>query len=75
MYVNSLTTPFRGGHDLILKRAFIQLYNDMVVDKGSFFKVFLENVEKVMSKDTVGADISKTSKEITQLEQDLSELV
>lgn len=61
--------------DLILKRAFIQLYNDMVVDKGSFFKVFLENVEKVISKDTVGADISKTSKEITQLELDLSELV
>lgn len=27
--------------DLILKRAFIQLYNDIVVDKGSFFKVFL----------------------------------
>jgi len=35
----------------------------------------LENVEKVISKDTVGADISKTSNEITQLEQDLSELV
>lgn len=61
--------------DLLLKRAFIQLYNDMVVDKGSFFKVFLENVERVINKDTIGVDISKTSNEITQLEQDLSELV
>lgn len=47
----------------------------MVVDKGSFFKVFLDNVERVINKDTIGADISKTSNEITQLEQDLSELV
>lgn len=47
----------------------------MVVDKGSFFKVFLENVEKVINKDTIGTDISKTSNEITQLEQDLSEVV
>lgn len=45
------------------------------LDKGSFFKVVLENVEKVISKDTIEAYISKTSNETIQLEQGLSELV
>lgn len=61
--------------DLTLKRAFIQLYNDMVVDKGSFFKVFLENINKVMSKESKVSEINKVTENMGLLEQDLSELV
>ncbi len=46
----------------------------MVADKGSF-KIFLDNMGKFTNQDTIVANISKTSKEITQIEQDLSELV
>lgn len=61
--------------DLTLKRAFIQLYNDMVVDKGFFFKVFLENINKVISKESKVSEINKVTESIGLLEQDLSELV
>lgn len=61
--------------DLTLKRAFVQLYNDMVVDKGSFFKVFLENINKVISKESKILEINKVTESIGLLEQDLSELV
>ena len=61
--------------DLTLKRAFIQLYNEMVVDKGSFFKVFLENINKVISKESKVSEINKATESIGLLEQDLSELV
>jgi len=61
--------------DLTLKRAFVQLYNDMVVDKGSFFKIFLENINKVISKESKVLEINKITESIGLLEQDLSELV
>lgn len=61
--------------DIVLKNAFIQLYNDMVVDKGSFFKIFLDNINKVMCKESKISEINKVTECIGILEQDLSELV
>ncbi|MDD3322184.1 MAG: hypothetical protein PHS59_12155 [Paludibacter sp.] len=58
-----------------LKEAFIRLYNDMVKDKGSFFRSFYNNVEKVIGKASVTGDMDKLTTEIATFESDLSELV
>lgn len=58
-----------------LKKAFIRLYNDMVKDKGSFFRIFYANVEKAMNKKTVTPDIDKLTKQINIYQSDLSELI
>ena len=47
----------------------------MVVDKGSFFKIFLENINKVMSKESKVSEINKVTESMGLLEQDLSGLV
>lgn len=62
-------------YDTDLKEAFIRLYNDMVKDKGFFFKTFLENINKVLTKESKIADIKRLTERIGLLEQDLSELV
>ncbi|WP_083642500.1 recombinase zinc beta ribbon domain-containing protein [Desulfosporosinus metallidurans] len=67
--------PTKAVNDTDLKEAFIRLYNDMVKDKGFFFKMFLENVNKVMTKESKVVDIKKLTERIGLLEQDLSELV
>jgi DNA invertase Pin-like site-specific DNA recombinase len=67
--------PTKAVNDTDLKEAFIRLYNDMVKDKGFFFKMFLENINKVMTKESKIADIKKLTETIGLLEQDLSELV
>lgn len=61
--------------DVDLKEAFIRLYNDMVRDKGSFFRSFYNNVEKVIGKVSVSGDMDKLTAEIATVENDLSELV
>ncbi|WP_312046501.1 hypothetical protein [Anaerotignum sp.] len=58
-----------------LKEAFIRLYNDMVKDKGSFFRSFYNNVDKVIGKASITGDIDKLTAEIATVENDLSELV
>jgi site-specific DNA recombinase len=58
-----------------LKEAFIRLYNDMVKDKGSFFRGFYNNVEKVIGKNSVSTDIEKLTSDINTFENDLSELI
>ncbi|SPF56670.1 Putative site-specific recombinase (fragment) [Candidatus Desulfosporosinus infrequens] len=47
----------------------------MVKDKGFFFKMFLENINKVIAKESKVADIKRLTETIGLLEQDLSELV
>ena len=61
--------------DVELKQAFIRLYNNMVKDKGSFFRTFYANVEKVMNKKTTAPDIDKLTKQINVYQSDLSELI
>lgn len=61
--------------DLELKEAFIRLYNDMVRDKGSFFRNFYNNIEKVIGKNSVTTDIDKLTTDINTFENDLSELI
>lgn len=67
--------PSKAINDTDLKEAFIRLYNDMVKDKGFFFKMFLENINKVMTKESKITEIKKLTERIGLLEQDLSELV
>jgi len=67
--------PSKAVNDIDLKEAFIRLYNDMVKDKGFFFKMFLENINKVIAKESKVADIKRLTETIGLLEQDLSELV
>jgi len=67
--------PSKAVNDTDLKEAFIRLYNDMVKDKGFFFKMFLENINKVMTKESKITEIKKLTERIGLLEQDLSELV
>lgn len=67
--------PSKAVNDSDLKEAFIRLYNDMVKDKGFFFNVFLDNIHKVMAKESKVVDIKKLTERIALLEQDLSELV
>ncbi len=61
--------------DVDLKEAFIRLYNDMVKDKGSFFRSFYNNVEKIIGKVSVSSDMDKLTTEISAVENDLRELV
>ncbi|WP_176494754.1 hypothetical protein [Anaerocolumna aminovalerica] len=47
----------------------------MVKDKGSFFRGFYNNVEKVIGKNSVSTDIEKLTSDINTFENDLSELI
>lgn len=67
--------PSKAVKDVELKQAFIRLYNNMVKDKGSFFRTFYANVEKVMNKKTTAPDIDKLTKQINVYQSDLSELI
>lgn len=67
--------PSKAVKDMELKEAFIRLYNDMVRDKGSFFRGFYNNVEKVIGKNSVSMDIDKLTADINTFENDLSELI
>jgi len=67
--------PSKAIKDVELKLAFIRLYNNMVKDKGPFFRGFYNNVEKVIGKKSVTTDIDKLNMEINTFENDLSELI
>ncbi|MFV0342582.1 MAG: hypothetical protein ACK5JH_06760 [Anaerocolumna sp.] len=47
----------------------------MVRDKGSFFRSFYNNVEKVIGKNLVSTNIDKLTADINTFEKDLSELI
>lgn len=61
--------------DEVLKRTFVQLYNDMVEDKSSFFKTFMANIEKVLEKDISVNKINDIIGQIGIFEQDLKNLI
>lgn len=65
----------KAVNDEVLKRTFVQLYNDMVEDKGSFLKTFMSNIEKVLKKDTNIKKINDIIEEIGVYEQDLKNLI
>lgn len=67
--------PSKAIKDVELKQAFIRLYNNMVKDKGSFFRSFYNNVEKVIGKNSVSTNIDKLTADINTFENDLSELI
>ena len=67
--------PSKAIKDVELKQAFIRLYNNMVKDKGSFFRSFYNNVEKIIGINSVSANIDKLTVDINTFENDLSELI
>jgi DNA invertase Pin-like site-specific DNA recombinase len=67
--------PSKAIKDVELKEAFIRLYSNMVKDKGSFFRNFYTNVEKVIEKKSISTNIDKLTADINTYENDLSELI
>lgn len=61
----------KAVNDLVLKAAFVKVYNDEFKDKGNFFKAFMTNVEKVIEENNT----SNISDLITALEADISGLI
>lgn len=58
--------------DEVLKDTFVRVYNEECKDKNSFFKAFMNNIQKVIEKNN---NITpELDRHITALEADLSEL-
>ncbi|MGE5495943.1 MAG: hypothetical protein ACM3S4_11655 [Burkholderiales bacterium] len=61
----------KAVNDLVLKAAFVKVYNDEFKYKGNFFKAFMASVEKVIEENNT----SNISDLITALEADISGLI
>jgi hypothetical protein len=65
----------RAVGDITLKRAYVQLYNEIVSDKDEFFEAFITAVEKVIQKGKSKGKFNQAQKNIREVENKISMLV
>lgn len=61
--------------DKVLKDAFVEVFNELKIDKDGFFKTLTNNIDKVIKSSGHHKEIEKLEKEIEQKKNELKNLV
>lgn len=69
------TCDTKAVGDTTIKMAFVDLYNELITNKGNFFDTFIKTIEGVVKKSPQKTDYKQLEKSLKKLEGDISELI
>lgn len=67
--------PTKAVGEATIERAFVDVYNQVIQNKSSFFDEFFKIISRTLEKSDRKSDFSKLSKKIVALEKELKELI
>lgn len=59
----------------VLRDAFVEMFNELKIDKEKFFNTLIENIRKVIQNNGYNKEIDKLETKITETKNELNNLV
>lgn len=69
------TCDTKAVGDITIKMAFVDLYNQIIADKGKFFDSFIKTIENVIKNSPDKENYKDVEKDIKQIDCEISELI